>query len=91
MNNPTPPTAETRSLVWTCRDGRKIKVSDMTTQHIRNTLAMLERDGVSATCEPRWDAECDPNTDQMHEFWEPCSPGVLKLYKAMKNELENRK
>jgi hypothetical protein len=28
---------------WTCRDGTKVRVKDMTTSHIKNAMAMLRR------------------------------------------------
>lgn len=30
-------------MYWTTRDGKQIRMSDMTTQHIKNCLRMLER------------------------------------------------
>ena len=30
---------------WTTKDGRVLNISDMTTEHIKNTIAMLERKG----------------------------------------------
>ncbi len=34
-----------RNQIWKCRDGKLINVSDMTDQHVSNTLAMLRRQG----------------------------------------------
>lgn len=31
------------ALVWTTRDGRKIPVTEMTDEHLQNTIAMLKR------------------------------------------------
>ena len=30
-------------MYWTTRDGKQIRICDMTTQHIKNCLCMLER------------------------------------------------
>lgn len=30
---------------WRCRDGRELSLSEMTTDHVRNALAMLRRKG----------------------------------------------
>lgn len=32
-------------MQWTTKDGRKLNVNDMSTQHIKNSLAMLKRKG----------------------------------------------
>ena len=33
-------------LLWTTKDGQRINPQDMTTSHIKNSLAMLKRHGV---------------------------------------------
>lgn len=37
--------AMTAQPVWTCRDGRRIRIKEMETSHVRNALAMLKRKG----------------------------------------------
>lgn len=34
----------TRDSIWTCRDGTKVKIKDMTDSHIENALAMMMSD-----------------------------------------------
>jgi len=36
---------------WKCRDGRVLDIKDMETRHLRNTIAMLRRNGVVTTDE----------------------------------------
>lgn len=61
--------------LWTCQDGRKLKLSEMTTTHIKNALNMLRNKGYVSpksvvfylTCAPpsgeyaqlAFDQECD--------------------------------
>ena len=52
---------EARSMVWTTRDGRHIRITDMTDQHLVNTLRMLERNNIMDIYLPwiaKFQAEC---------------------------------
>lgn len=35
--------APCRESIWTCKDGSTVKIKDMTTEHIKNTIALLEK------------------------------------------------
>jgi len=39
--------------IWTKSDGTRIHVSNMSTEHIQNCIAMLERDGYSRNAKDR--------------------------------------
>lgn len=47
------------NMVWQSRDGRRLKVRDMETDHLRNTIMMLERKY------KRFDLDPDPIYFQM--------------------------
>lgn len=43
---------DARQGVWTTKDGREIQVKEMTTRHIRNTIAYLEKRNTLDIYEP---------------------------------------
>jgi predicted component of type VI protein secretion system len=40
-----------QTAIWTCRDGRKVRVCDMSDRHLLNTIAMLERNAAQELSE----------------------------------------
>ena len=57
------------SPTWRCRDGRRIPVSEMATDHIENALAMLERKGFFDPCDTAWLSN-PPDGDMAQMAWE---------------------
>lgn len=80
--------------VWQCKDGRKIKLEDMTTSHIENTIKMLKYKTI-----PYWltmlDA-CGDAPDGLSNSYEMYSisntlKNAEKWVKTFEEELERRK
>ncbi len=44
-------TIRKQTAVWTCRDGRKVRVCDMDDRHLLNTIAMMERNAAKELAE----------------------------------------
>ena len=32
-----------KDMIWICKDGRRMRITEMETSHIRNAIAMIER------------------------------------------------
>jgi len=83
--------------VWTTREGKRIPVAEMTTNHIENALAMLRRNGVvSPKCVAAYVFDAGPSGDSAHDtfinecreiFGAPSHPAV----DWFKDELARRK
>ena len=57
-------------MYWTMRNGRQIKISDMTTKHIINCLNMLERRGFTTE-------EYDPLLHELEKRGVPFLPAYI--------------
>lgn len=92
--------------IWKCKDGRKVRVCDMTDSHLLNTIAMLERNAsallaqeISAaySCLSMLQGEmatyyCERDIDRLEET----SPGEFleatqPIYTHLCNEADRRK
>lgn len=51
---------------WTTRDGRRLRICDMTDAHLRNTLRMLYRNGV---CRPDMEDEY-LSREHLEDWWD---------------------
>ena len=75
---------------WTCKDGRRLRPREMTTEHLRNAIAMLQRRYHEIYGEPTfWSAE-------EAEDWHTSAPRPPKIeewmpvIETMRGELELR-
>jgi len=82
---------------WKMRDGTKIKIKDMSTSHIRNSIAMMKRNGWVSTDTLNFYMSCDGPQGDMAQlafdqecdriFEAPCSSTMT----ALERELKKRK
>ena len=83
--------------VWTTKDGKCIPVSDMTTSHIENALAMLKRNGVVSPSTLEFYTTCEGPNGEMAQvaFENECrmvfSAPVHPAVDWFENELKKRK
>ena len=76
--------------MWTMRDGTRIKIKDMTTSHIINSIKLLERSKYGQLLKA-------DITDNLNEFEvaeiDPLSPLIQWkcIYAELKDELKRRK
>lgn len=69
-------------MYWTTKEGKRIEIQDMTDDHIRNCIKMLDREGTYVTGVSGVDA-----SDMYCEEEPWCEHPT---YKALKEELMNR-
>lgn len=53
---------------WKTNDGREIEIKDMSTRHIKNCLAMLQRNGYVAESTIRFYLHCEPPMGEMAQY-----------------------
>lgn len=72
-------------MYWTTREGKKLKISEMETSHIKNCIALLDRNLTIAINRAM-------NTgEDFDEFSCPRLPYICTLYDALVEELKNRR
>ena len=70
--------------IWTTKDGKKIKVKDMTTEHIKNTIKCIEDGRIHFTINLGWAEDNDYQIID-EDVW--TRDNWIKIFKE---ELENR-
>ena len=55
--------------LWTCKDGTKIPVKDMTTLHLRNCINMMHRNGYISGKTLNFYLDCPPPNGDMAEYF----------------------
>jgi hypothetical protein len=83
-------------ITWTTRDGRTLKLSEMTDDHLRNTIAML-RNKASSEIRGYWQAGCMLQGEMSIDAWESALDSEMErtdlwmnIADAMEKELRRR-
>lgn len=71
-------------MYWTTREGKKLKISEMETSHIKNCIALMDRKFKNTI-----NVVMSMNED-FDEFSCPHFPHVVTLYNALVEELNKR-
>jgi len=71
-------------MYWTTREGKKLKISEMETSHIKNCIALMDRKFTNAI------NVAMSRNEEFDEFSCPHLPYVVTLYNALVEELNKR-
>lgn len=70
--------------IWTTKDGKKIKVKDMTTEHIKNTIKCIEDGRIQFTINLGWAEDND------YQIIDEDTSTKYKWLEVFNQELQNR-